>query len=378
MSVYTHGGDLAAYVIAAGEGDALLLGAGAELDVWNARTGGEQITDLTDADGVPLPKIVASDGTDGFEAGQIPPYKAPLPAVWLGEAGNPAASRVMSITVDTPDMITDALERAAAAQTAAVAAAAYAAELAASSSVSGHEQKADPHPQYATDARGDARWLVGKPAPHGPLSEPLWVHRLTSQPATSSADTAQWYVTHNGVEYLLWWWNERGYPRYEQKPGALYENLVVAIGAYNGTGYPILVERRESNGTTRTQVGGFDKDGRQLLSLHPWTALAAIDPNGLGRYTQSPSGETLGARWDANDTVRLRGRLRASSSTVSGDVMATLPAGFAPSHDRMLVVPVSNGAATAIEIMSTGAIVCRRANTGPPFDISLDDLTFTT
>ncbi|RLK22647.1 hypothetical protein DER29_0485 [Micromonospora sp. M71_S20] len=377
MSIYTHGGDLAAYVIVAGEGNALTLGAGAALDAWNTRTGGEQLTDLTALDGAPLAAIVSSDGTDGFAPGQIAPYKAPLPAVWLGEAGNPAAPRVLSLTVDMPDLISQVGQAATDAQRAAEAAAASAAELAASSSVDGHEAAADPHPQYLTPERGDGRYLAAKPPPSAPLTEAREVFDFTSTPASSDADMRQVYVTHNGVRRLVAWLNERGYYRAEQVSGALYDAPLVSITAHNGTGRALQIQQRGAD-NVRRDVGGIDKDGRVVTTDQAWVAPAAVDPGATGKYVAKTGGslDPLGVRFDSNDIVRMRGRLTYTASTVSGEVMFTLPAGYAPTRDRMLIAPVSNGAASTIEVMTTGAVIVRRPNTGAPSDISFDDLTY--
>ncbi|MEU4568657.1 hypothetical protein [Micromonospora sp. NPDC023956] len=377
MSQYRHGGDLASYVVFAGEGNLLLLGPGAQLDAWNERTGGAQLTDLVDLDGTPITTISSSDGTDGFEVGQIKPYRAPLPAVWLGEAGNPAGKRVLSLTIDLPEMIAQAQTNAANAQLAAAAAAAAAAELAQSSSVSGHEAAADPHPQYHTDARGDARYLARRPPATGPLTEPREVYEFTSTPGASDGDMRQVWVTHSGVRRLVSWLNERGYYRGEQVAGALYDAPACLIAAYNGTGRALQIQQRGAD-NVRRDVGGFDRDGRPITTDQAWADPTAIDPNTTGKYAQKTGAtiDPIGVRFDTNDVVRMRGRLTYSASTASGEVMFRLPEAYRPTKDRMLLAGVSNGAASTVEVMASGDVVCRRSNTGAPADISFDDLTY--
>lgn len=377
MSVYTHGGDLAAYVVVAGEGNALTLGAGAALDAWNERDGGEQLTDLTDLDGNPIAVISSSDGADGFTIGQITPYKAPNPAIWLGEAGNPAGPRVLSLTVDMPKMITDAVQAATAAEQAAGVAASAAAELAASSSVTGHEAAADPHPQYHTDARGDGRYVVARPPASAPLADPREVFDFTETPDSADADMRQVYVTHQGVRRLVRWDNERGFWRGEQVPGALYDAPICAITAHNGQGRAVQVQQRGAD-NVRRDVGGIDKDGRVVTSDQAWAAMAAVDPGATGRYTASVAAtvDPLGVRFDTNDVLRLRGRIVvAAAGTTGGHVLCTLPAGYAPLKARMLGAATSGGALVTIEVMPDGTVVARRTIAGA-FDLSLDDLTY--
>src|SRR5690606_39365031 len=91
-----------------------------------------------------------------WQLGAIRPFRAPYPILWIGVEGQP---RVLSVTNDLPDLIEQAATVAEDARDAAQAAAASAAELAESSSITGHEAAADPHPGYLTPARGDERYV---------------------------------------------------------------------------------------------------------------------------------------------------------------------------------------------------------------------------
>ncbi|MEW2383390.1 hypothetical protein AB0873_15045 [Micromonospora sp. NPDC047707] len=379
MTVYWYGGDIASYVVTVGAANAAVFAPGAVIQAWNAQTGGVRITDLADANGNPITEVVASDGTNGYPLGGLPRFKGPLKAMWVGQDGQP---RVLAITTDLPDITDQLAVSVQDAVTAAEAAAASAAELAESSSIDGHEAAPDPHPTYHNDARGDARYVRRRPPHYDPaadagLPDPIEVVEFLSTPDSTEPDLRQVYVTHNTVRRLVRWDNERGYYRAESVSGSYYDNLIVAIMNANSTGRAVMVEQRGLDNIRRA-VGGIDKDGRVVLTDQTWAAMANIDPGATGKYTEKvgASIDPLAARFDANDVVRLRGRIACSASTVNGETMCTLAAGYAPTKDRMLIAAVSNGAASTIEILTTGAVVVRRANTGAPFDISLDDLTY--
>jgi len=295
VTIYLHGGDLAAYAVVAGpDGTEVHFAPGARLQVWTDQLGGERITDLTDIDGQPITEVVVSDGTDGWQLGAIRPFRAPYPRVWIGVEGQP---RALSVTNDLPDLIEQAATVAEDAREAAQAAAASAAELAESSSVTGHEAASDPHPGYLTPARGDERYvrreLTTDPLPEG---ETLRRITLTSQPSATDGNLSEVWVIHQGQPRMVRWDNERGLYRAEQVSGALYDHLITLITAYNGTGRAVCVQQRGPD-NVRRDVGGIDARGRVVTSDQTWVPIT-VDPDGTGRYSASTAlgPAPLGAR----------------------------------------------------------------------------------
>jgi len=344
---------------------------GAVLTCWTAQTGGTQITDLADASGTPITQVVASGG-GAYGPGQWPRFKAPVLAMWVSVDGGP---RAIVVSTDLPQVMQDLIVAAQASQQAAEAAAADAAALASSSSVAGHEAAVDPHPQYHNDARADGRYLQRRPPETAPLAEPLEIVEFTSTPATSDADMRQVWVTHQGVRRLVSWLNERGFPRAEQVPGALFDAPYTAITAHNGTGRALLVQIRGSD-NVRRDAGGIDAKARLVTSDQPMTEIASIDPGGTGRYSAATAvgPAPLKVRWDTDDVVRMQGRVTASS-VVSGDHIMALPSGYTPLSSRLIAVPTTTGQVLPCELLTTGRVVARASLTGP-LDLSFDDITY--
>ena len=373
MTIYLHGGDLASYVVvAAPDGTEVNFAPGARLQVWTDQVGGERITDLTDIDGQPITEVVVSDGTDGWQLGAIPPFRAPYPRVWIGVEGQP---RALSVTNDLPDLIEQATAAAEGARDAAQAAAASAAELAESSSITGHEAASDPHPAYLTPARGDERYvrreLTTDPLPEG---ETLRRITLTSQPSATDGNLSEVWVIHQGQPRMVRWDNERGLYRAEQQPGALYDHLVTLVTAYNGIGRAVCVQQRGQD-NIRRDVGGIDARGRVVTSDQAWAPIAEVDPDGTGRYSPSTAlgPAPLGVRWETDDIVRAQGRIEATSVS-AGDTIAVIPAGYHPLSARLALLPTDAGP-LPVELRPTGRIVALAGMTGP-VEISLDDLTW--
>lgn len=370
MTIYLHGGDLASYAVTAGpDGTEVHFAPGVRLWVWVSPMGDERITDLTDIDGQPITEVVVSDGTDGWQLGAIRPFRAPYPRVWVGVEGQP---RVLSVTNDLPELIDQATAAAEGAREAAQAAAASAAELAESSSIAGHEAAPDPHPGYLTPARGDQRYVPRRLVTE-PLDEPIQIIDFTSQPPVTAGNITEIWVTHQGTRRMTRWDNERGLYRAEQVPGALYENLITLVTAYNGTGRAVCVQQRGPD-NIRRDVGGIDARGRVVTSDQAWAPIT-VDPDGTGRYAASTAlgPAPLGARYEADDVVRAQGRIQASS-VVAGDTIAVTPAGYHPLSARMVLLPTDAGP-LPVELRPTGRIVALANMTGP-VEISLDDLTW--
>src|SRR5690606_28392086 len=371
VTIYLHGGDLAAYAVVAGpDGTEVHFAPGVRLWVWVGPMGDERITDLTDIDGQPIAEVVVSDGTDGWQLGAIRPFRAPYPRVWIGVEGQP---RVLSVTNDLPELIDQATAAAEGAREAAQAAAASAAELAESSSVAGHEAAPDPHPAYLTPARGDQRYVPRRLVTEPP-DEPIQVIAPTSQPPAAAGNLVEIWVTHQGVRRLARWDNEPGLYRAEQQPGALYDHLVTLVTAYNGTGRAVCVQQRGPD-NIRRDVGGIDARGRVVTSDQEWTAITEVDPDGTGRYAASTAlgPAPLGVRWETDAVVRAQGRIKATSVS-AGDAIAVTPAGYHPQSARLVLLPTDAGP-LPVELRTTGRIVALASMTGP-VEISLDDLTW--
>jgi len=100
------------------------------LTLWNAQTGGSQITDLTaDSAGLePITTLTASDGTDGYTAGQIEQFWGPedVTSMWISAD---AGGRLLLTCTDVADMAVSASSAAADANAAAASVAATVAGL---------------------------------------------------------------------------------------------------------------------------------------------------------------------------------------------------------------------------------------------------------
>ncbi|MEU7590646.1 hypothetical protein AB0A95_30690 [Micromonospora sp. NPDC049230] len=374
MTQFWHGGDIASYIVGVGAGNAAIFQPGAAVKIWNARTGGAQITELLDAAGNPITQLAAGSGSggDGWPVGGLPRYKAPTKAVWVGADGQP---RVLSITTDIPDLLDALVLQMQGAVSAANAAAAAATELAGSSSVTGHEAALDPHPAYVNNTRGDARYVRANLGTIAPLQAPVEVATFASTPPQNAANWMELWVIEGGTPRLVSWENERRYPRHEQVPGSLWDKLYEAVVAYNGTGRAYSVQIRGAD-NIRRDAGGIDAKARLVTSEQPWTQVVAVDPDATGKYSASPTvgPSPLGVRWEADDVVRLQGRIRATGVT-AGDSLASLPAGFPPLSARLHAVPTSTGALVVCELLPTGRVVARTTVAGP-LDVSLDDVTY--
>src|SRR5690606_2156648 len=368
--MFQHGGNLAAYVVKAGQDEEVKFAPGERVRVYVDRQGETEVTEITDVNGDPIVELRVSDGTDGWQLGAIPIFYVPYDRVWLGVNGQP---RVMSITNDVPMLADNAAQIARDAVDAAQAAAAQAAALAESSSIRGHESQADPHIQYLNHQRGDTRYRRLR-FTTTPLDAPIEIIEFTSNPGATAADIYQIFVTHEGVTRLVRWDNERGSYRAEQVPGALWDNLITLVGAHNGTGRAIMVQQRGTDGIRRN-IGGIDARGRLVISEQEWVPITQVDPDNTGRYTASTAlgPAPLAVRWDADDVVRAQGRIDATSIT-TGDTIATVPAGYHPLSARMVLLPTDAGV-LPVELRPTGRIVALADMTGP-VEISLDDLTW--
>lgn len=83
------------------------LAASATFTLWNQATSGTQYTDLLEGDGTtPITFVTASDGTDGYVAGQIESFLGPdgIREMWIdGGAGG----RLLILATDTGDDVDD-------------------------------------------------------------------------------------------------------------------------------------------------------------------------------------------------------------------------------------------------------------------------------
>lgn len=365
MTEHWFGGDLASFAIGASPG--------AIVTAWNSQVGGLQHTELADGDGNVVDHVVVSDGTNGYPAGAIPRFKGPTLTLWVSVAGGP---RALMVSTDLPALLDRMWQAATGARDAARASASKASEMVAGSSLRGHAADTDPHPRYHNDVRGDARYVRSAPPPMAPLTEPLEVVDFTETPTSADADMRQVWVTHNAVRRLVSWFNELGYYRAEQVPGALYEALATVVTSWRGTGQAYLVQQRGED-NVRRDVGGFDVDGRPITSWRPWVDITTIDPNVTGRYTEDASAglSPLQVRWDTDDVMRIRGRISVSSAgTGSGQVVMVLPDGYWPATAKLLAIATSTGIACPCEVMPTGEVILRSTQAGP-LSLSFDDLT---
>lgn len=216
-------------------------------------------------------------------------------------------------------------------------------------------------------------------APVGALAAALFRLILDHDPAVDEPDLFQFGRNLTGEtadEELSMWLNELGYPRLEALVGRLWEHLQVLITRSGATGNMLRLERREAN-DSRTHIGGIDSLARWLTSLQPWTAITAVDPAVTGRYSETVTAGVapLQLRWDTDDIVRAQGRIYVPAGCVSGDTLFTVPAGFAPTTNRLLPIPTNTGIAAPCEVLTTGAVVVRRTQTGE-FHLAFDDQTY--
>ncbi|GAB3856549.1 hypothetical protein GCM10029963_53110 [Micromonospora andamanensis] len=333
MTVYWYGGGPADWAmdLVTVDGTTLIpqMQPGATITCHSAQVGGDQYKDLALADGTPVEQITAAPGDTVYGPGTWPRFRGPVLSMWFSINDGP---RVLVVSTDLPDVLQQALAAAQAAQAAASASAASAATLAGSSSVAGHLAAPDPHPQYANEQRGDARYVrAGDVGMVAPLQEPQQKLTFSETPAADDANMREIWVRHSDlITRLVAWENERGYPRREQVPGALWDNLYVAVAAYNGTGRAYAVQVRGIDGIRR-DAGGFDAAGRPITSDQAWTPITSVDPDSTGDYAASTDvgPAPLAARWESNDVVRLQGRITAADVT-DGDALAELPAGYHP------------------------------------------------
>lgn len=226
---------------------------------------------------------------------------------------------------------------------------------------------------------GDPAKLDKDNRPVGPLAAPLLRLVLDHDPDVGEQDLVQFGRNLTGDpadDQLAVWLNELGYPRIEALPGRLWEHLQVLITRAGATGLMLRLERREANGS-RTHIGGIDSSARWITSLQPWTDVTAVDPGGTGRYSMTVAAGVapLQVRWDADDVVRMQGRIYVPAGSTSGDTLFTVPDGFAPSTNRLLPVPTNTGIAAPCELLTTGAVVVRRTQSGE-FHLSFDDQTY--
>ncbi|ATO14696.1 hypothetical protein CO540_13360 [Micromonospora sp. WMMA2032] len=98
MARYWFGGGIADWTFTTqdavdGFDDIAQIVSGVQVTVYNAETGGTQVTDLLDADGIAATTITSSDGSDGRAAGTIPPFQGPdgVTELWASAGGGPRA-----------------------------------------------------------------------------------------------------------------------------------------------------------------------------------------------------------------------------------------------------------------------------------------------
>lgn len=93
MARHPFGGGIGDWVYERNDSNAPVLAGGAVLTFWNLRVGGTQYTDLTqDLEGLtPAGTLLSSDGTDGYEVGDIPEFYGPpdQTLMWVSADGGP-------------------------------------------------------------------------------------------------------------------------------------------------------------------------------------------------------------------------------------------------------------------------------------------------
>jgi hypothetical protein len=87
-----------------GVDDLVQVAAGATITLWNARTGGTQITDLEDTTGSPIDHVLTSDGTDGRAPGSIPAFYADDDR-WMAWAAADGGPRTLMVTSDVGSVL---------------------------------------------------------------------------------------------------------------------------------------------------------------------------------------------------------------------------------------------------------------------------------
>ena len=84
MARHWFGQAPADWIFSVGTGNTAVLDAGVDIDIWSAKTGGSQYTDLLDASGAPVTSLVSGDGSF-LPAGTIPEFQGPdgVTEVWV-------------------------------------------------------------------------------------------------------------------------------------------------------------------------------------------------------------------------------------------------------------------------------------------------------
>ncbi|MFI7608822.1 hypothetical protein ACIBTV_27430 [Micromonospora sp. NPDC049366] len=101
MARYWFGAGISDWGMTTGDGvtlpgvvaaEAVIVG-GVTVTFWNARTGGTRYTDLRNEAGSAVTAVTASNGTDGFGLGQIPPVQGPdnVRKMWASAGDGPRA-----------------------------------------------------------------------------------------------------------------------------------------------------------------------------------------------------------------------------------------------------------------------------------------------
>lgn len=415
MARFLFGGSVADWTFGVaddvdGEDGLAQLSGGVEIAMWTSETGGSQLTDLLTLDLSPISVVVSSDGGDGRAVGQIPPVWGPdgVTEMWASASGGPRARLVAS----------------------GIGALALAADAAASTAVSQLAQHIAERNPHITRMRDLGDVAPGTPAPligqvpvwnltgwawqtvegvagvtsvdgstgavdltgtylrrvlaltTGQLSSTLRSITYDHVPAVDAPDLDQVIQTHSTAGPLLTSWrNERGLWRAESRQGSLFDHLYVAVSRYDADdthGWPYRVERRESNGTTRTHIGGIRWDARYATDLFDWVDITDVDPDETGDYAASTvvGPAALQVRRETTDICRLQGRITAAEITADA-VLFALPAGYLPASSRLVLAPTDTGLIVPIELLVSGDAVVRgvTASSGP-YEISVDDITF--
>lgn len=93
MTRHSFGGDLGAWTVTSGAGNAAVLASAATITFWTAKTGGSQLTDLAGAaDGSsPMSQVITSTGSDGYPVGSIPQFWGPdgVTSMWASANAGP-------------------------------------------------------------------------------------------------------------------------------------------------------------------------------------------------------------------------------------------------------------------------------------------------
>ena len=346
---------------------------GAVLECWWSQVGGDRITELADAAGNLVGSVTIPDaGDELYGPGSWPRFRGPVEGMWISVDGGP---RYYVVTTDLPDLVRQARDVSVAAVAAAQAAASAAQEAASGSGLPAHLEADDPHPAYLDAARGDARYLVRRPEPMEPLTEPVQVYRFSSTPPVDAANLEEVWVFRDGVWRLVAWRNENGQWRAEQVPGGLWDAPFRAVVNHAGTGRAYAVQRRGPD-NQRTDIGGIDHLGRPVTGDQVWVNILDVDPDDTGNYAASTAvgPAPLQVRWDTDDVVRMQGRVTCQDIN-SGDAILAVPAGFLPLSARLVALPTFTGEVVPCELLVSGELVARATVSGP-LQLSLDDVTY--